>query len=265
MNEKTKAGELNDSAMHARGCDRAEELVAYLYGEAVPAEAQAFRRHADGCAVCREELAAFGAVREAVGVWRAEALSVPPALELHEAFAPPPHARASAPRERSALAALREFFSLSPLWLKAGACAATLAVCALAALTLARAEVRWDADGLAFRTGVRAESPSANPSATRVEAPATEGYTPEQLEEIVKQRLELARAEWESKQGQPTFEEVKEVEDVRPKSPPQLQADSNSTPPRRKRVVPRASRRAPQDFEDEETLPRLSDLLSDAY
>jgi hypothetical protein len=81
----------------------------------------------------------------------------------------------------------------------------------------------------------------------------------------VRQRLEVARAEWESKQAQPTFEEVKEVKDVSRKSAPQLQAASNSTPPRRKRVAPRTSRRGPQDFEDEDTLPRLSDLLSDAY
>ncbi len=262
MNEKTKAAGLDNTTEHARGCSRAEDLVAYLYGEAAPAEAEGFRRHLHDCAVCREELTAFGAVREAVGAWRAEALSVPPSLELHEAFAPAAQTRPTPPRERSALAALREFFSLSPLWLKAGACAATLAVCALAALTLARAEVRWDDDGLAVRTLVFAERPTVNPSARRVEAPAPEGYTEGQLEEIVKQRLEAARAEWESKQAQPTTEDVNES---RPKSQPQLQTASGSPPPRRKRIAPRAPRRDRQNFEDEDTLPRLSDLLSDAY
>ena len=262
MKEKTEAARLNDATGHTRGCDRAEDLVAYLYGEAAPAEAEGFRRHLQGCAVCREELSAFGAVREEVGAWRAEALSVPPSLELHEAFAPAARAGQTRPRERSALAALREFFSLSPLWLKAGACAATLAVCALAALTLARAEVRWDAEGLAFRTGVRAGGPAPNVAGVRVEAPAPEGYTPEQLEEVVKRRLEVARADWESKRAQPTPEEVNAG---RRKSPPQLQEASNSTPPRRKRAAPRAARRDRQNFEDEDTLPRLSDLLSDAF
>lgn len=260
MNEKTKAEGLHDAATEARGCDRAEDLVSYLYGESAPDEALNFRRHLDACAVCREELTAFGAVREAVGVWRAEALSVPPALEIHEAFAPRAHK--AAPRERSALAALREFFSLSPLWLRAGACAATLAVCALAALTLARAEVRWDADGFAFRTGARVESPLTKPVETIVEAPAPNLYTQEQLEEVLKQRLETARAEWESKQQPTPFEEVRGTQR---KSPPQLQAASGQTPPRRKRVTPRATRRDSQNFEDEDTLPRLSDLLSDAY
>jgi Putative zinc-finger len=262
MNEKKKAEGLHEATTRARGCDRAEELVTYLYGETAPAEAHEFRRHLDACAVCREELSAFGAVREAVGDWRADALSVPPSLELHEAFARAPLAPKAAPRERSALAALREFFSLSPLWLKAGACAATLGVCALAALTFARTEVRWDANGLAFRTGVRAESPSPNPVEKNVEASAPNGYTKEQVEEVVKQRLEVARAEWESKQQPPTLEEVK---DGRRKSPPQLQAASGSTPPRRKRAAPRSPRRDSQNFEDEDTLPRLSDLLGDAY
>jgi hypothetical protein len=262
MNEKTEAARLNNATEHARGCDRAEDLVAYLYGEAAPPEAEAFRRHLQDCAACREELSAFGAVREAVGEWRAEAMNVPPSLELHEAFAPAAQARHTRPRERSALAALREFFTLSPLWLKAGACAATLAVCALAALTLARAEVRWDAEGLAFRTGVRAQVPATDVAGARVGAPAPEGYTPEQLEEIVKRRLEVARADWESKQARPTPEEVNAG---RRKSAPQLQEASSSTPPRRKRAAPRASRRDRQNFEDEDALPRLSDLLSDAF
>jgi anti-sigma factor RsiW len=258
MNEKTtEAARPDDATDDARECDRAADLVAYLYGEAAPAEAEGFRRHLQACAVCREELSAFGAVREAVGEWRAEALNVPPSLALHEAFAPAARAMPTQPRERSALAALREFFSLSPLWLKAGACAATLA-----ALTLARAEVRWDAEGLAFRTGARAESPAPNAAGVRVEEPAPEGYTPEQLEEVVKRRLEMARADWESKQAQPTPEEVN---GGRRKSPPRLQEASNSTPPRRKRAAPRATRRERQNFEDEDTLPRLSDLLSDAF
>lgn len=262
MNEKTKAEGLHDATNDARGCDRAEELVAYLYGEAAPAEALAFRGHLDACAVCREELSAFGAVREAVGAWRAEALSVAPAPGPRAAFAPAPPPQTAATRERSALAALREFFSLSPLWLKAGACAATLALCALAALTLARAEVRWDQNGLAFRTGVSAGSPPPNPSERIAEAPAPDGYTEEQLEEVVRRRLEVARAEWESKQQPTPFEEANVT---RRKSPPQLQAASGQTPPRRKRLAPRATRRDSQNFEDEDTLPRLSDLLSDAY
>src|SRR5215207_5887429 len=141
--------EKNDTrATTPRGCGRDEELVAFLYGEATKEEAGLFRKHLGACAVCREELAAFGGVRDGLGAWRAEALGSVPALNILEAFAPAGGVRPAVSRRRSARAALREFFSLSPLWLRAGAFAATLAVCALAALTLARAEIRWGSDGL---------------------------------------------------------------------------------------------------------------------
>jgi hypothetical protein len=253
MNEKIKPAELNGATL-ARGCERASDLLAYLYGEADPAEAQTFRTHLNDCVVCRDELAAFGDVREAFGEWRKETLSIPFALDLHEAFAPMSRTPSPSARKRSASAALREFFSLSPLWLKAGAFAATLMVCALAALTLARAEVRWDANGLAFRPGATVEK--------RVEVPVANGFTPEQVEEIVKHRLELAQVEWESKQQQTT---VVEVNESRTKSAPQLETASNTATPRRRRAAPRATRRDEQTFEDEDSLPRLSDLLGGAY
>jgi hypothetical protein len=253
MNEKTKAAELNGSTA-GRGCERASELLAYMYGEASPAEAQAFRGHLNDCVVCRDELSAFGDVREAVREWRAETLSVPPALDLQGAFSRAPKAERLLDRKRSASAALREFFSLSPLWLKAATFAATLAVCALAALTLARAEVRWDADGFAFRPVAPAEK--------RVEVLVPSGYTHQQLEEVVKQRLELAQVEWESKQPQAA---VLEANENRGKSAPQLQNASNTPAPRRKRAAPRAARRDERNFEDEDSLPRLSDLLGGAY
>src|SRR5215207_1478965 len=133
MSKRTDAG-----ATTPRGCGRGEELVAYLYGEATKEEAGLFRGHLEACAVCREELATLGGVRAGLGAWRAEALGTFPSLNIEEALAPTARVLPAASRQRSARAALREFFSLSPLWLRAGACAATLAVCALVALTLAR-------------------------------------------------------------------------------------------------------------------------------
>jgi hypothetical protein len=165
-------------------------LVAYLYGEAAPEEAKAFRRHLNACAVCREELAAFGAVREAVGVWRAEVLSTAPALDIGEELAPAPGSRRAPGRKRSAAVALREFFALSPLWLQAGASAAVVVVCALAALTLARAEVRWDSNGLAFRTGVKGGAVTEP-----VQVPLKSGYTEEQFDAAVKEGVERRLAD----------------------------------------------------------------------
>src|SRR2546421_5264883 len=120
--KKTPTGFSNGTG--PRGRERGEELVAYIYGEATPVEAKAFRRHLTGCAVCREELAAFGAVREAVGEWRAEALSTIPSLDIGEELSQAASSRRAPERKRSAVAALRQFFALSPVWLQAGAAAA---------------------------------------------------------------------------------------------------------------------------------------------
>ncbi|HJQ33446.1 MAG TPA: zf-HC2 domain-containing protein [Pyrinomonadaceae bacterium] len=259
MNEETNTH--RDEGAEPRGCGRSEELVAYLYGEASPVKAELFRRHLDACAACREELAAFGGVRDSLGEWRAQVLGSIPALDLHEAFtnAAPPRVE----RVRSAASALREFFALSPLWLRAGAAAALLAVCALAALTVARTEVRWDADGLAFRTGVPERVVTERVIETVVE-PAR-GYTDEQVAAIVAGRLKEAKAEWQAaqtreQQSQQTQEEVVSyTAGQQPKRKAEQRAASKQNAARPARTGPRAAGR------DEETadLPRLSDLLND--
>lgn len=238
------------------GCGRAEELVTYLYGEATPEEARVFRRHLDDCAVCREEFAALGGVRAGLGEWRSEALGSIPSLDIQEALAPVVAPAGRAGRKRSAAAALREFFSLSPFWLRAGAVAALLAVCALTALTLARAEVRWDADGLAFRAGVaervvveRVKEPLREQSQAR--------YTDEQLNAIVAERLSEERARWEADRQRP---DVLNASDAAPKKPAPRAADRPNAP-RARRAAPR-----PAEREDEMAdLPRLSDLLNGSY
>ena len=121
-------------------CARAEDLVAVLYGEANEREQQEFELHLKQCPTCRAEFAAFAQVRESVGEWRDGALSgfvsSPPAM---------------APARKSAIAALRQFFDLSPLWMKAAVGFATLVFCVLAFLAVGhlreRAEVPRVADG----------------------------------------------------------------------------------------------------------------------
>jgi anti-sigma factor RsiW len=244
--------EKNEAAGTPRGCGRGEELVAYLYGEATKEESMLFRKHLDACAVCREELAALGGVREGLAAWRAEALGTVPSLNIQEALAPAAQPLAAEPRVRSARAALREFFSLSPLWLRAGAFAAALAFCALVALTLARAELRWDADGLAFRTGVNERIVQE-----RIEVPVPSGYTDEQVKALVAREVaeakEKAAAETEARLKKQTQEQVINVADKKPADAPA---------PRRKRPT-RAGTRSDELADD--NLPRLSDLLSGSY
>jgi len=188
MKDKSNATSPTNGA-NPRGCERAQEMVAFLYGEAAPGEAKAFRQHLNACAVCREELSAFGAVREAVGEWRAQVLSAVPSFNIGEELSPALSPRRAPERKRSAVAALREFFSLSPLWLQAGAAAALLVVCGLAALTFARSEVRWDSSGIAFRTGV-GERVVKEP----VQVPVKSGYTEDQFNAAVKEGEERGAA-----------------------------------------------------------------------
>jgi hypothetical protein len=270
MNENRNAPHFDDET-RPRGCERGAELVTYLYSEATPGEARLFRQHLGVCAVCREELAAFGGVREAVGEWSAEALGSLPSLNINEMLAPVAEIRQTqelhqAPqnsltpqtpaRKRSAVAALREFFSLSPLWLRAGALAATLIVCALAALTLARAEVRWNADGLAFRTGV-----TETVVVERVQAPTRNGYTEEQVNAIVAQRVAEAKAQ--STEQQP--EKVINVSEGGSKSSSQPNGSTNGSNSQRRKRTTRPNTRRDEPLLAEDNLPRLSDLLSGSY
>ncbi|HEX8561332.1 MAG TPA: zf-HC2 domain-containing protein [Pyrinomonadaceae bacterium] len=276
MSEDGKAADKTfktSDAAAARGCDRAEEFVAYLYGESTPEGAENFRRHLEACAVCREELAALGGVREDLGVWRAEALGALPSLDIGRAFAAPAGTRAPADglrrtpeRKRSAAAALREFFSLAPLWLRAGAFAATLAVCALAALTLARSEVRWDAGGLAFRAGVTERIVREQPAAPAPPAPAQNLYTEEQLRAAVARevaeataRLREERQERQERREQPERIVNASAGDVKPR--PRAAGPSSQ---RRGRAAQSGARRG-ESLLAEDNLPRLSDLLDGSY
>jgi anti-sigma factor RsiW len=268
MKEKSNATGLNNGA-NPRGCERAEELVTYLYGEARPEDEKAFRQHLNACAVCREELAAFGAVREAVGEWRAQALSTVPSLNIGEELSPAinSHSRRAPERKRSAVAALREFFTLSPLWLQAGAAAAVLVVCGLAALTFARTEVRWDANGLAFRTGVK-EGVVQAPA----QVPVKSGYTEDQLSAAVKQgeergaASERARLEDEYAQRVSLLETQLQQQKLATRNAVLL---ANRQSPRRgpgnaQRTQLVDARRENEDYfstREERGVPRLTDLL----
>ena len=109
------------------GCERASDLIAFLYGEADEHEARDFRLHLQQCSGCREEVASFGDVRQSITAWRDEALA---------GFVSTP--LTAQPKTKSALAALRQFFDLSPLWLKGATALAAVTFCVLAGLALFR-------------------------------------------------------------------------------------------------------------------------------
>ena len=107
------------------GCERASDLIAFLYGEADEGEALDFQLHLQQCNSCRDEVASFGDVRESITAWRDEALA---------GFVSTP--MSAQPKAKSALAALRQFFDLSPLWLKGATALAAITFCVLAGWAL---------------------------------------------------------------------------------------------------------------------------------
>jgi anti-sigma factor RsiW len=120
-------------------CHRAEDLVTYLYGEASESDARDFRAHLQQCDACRSEFAVFDQMHEAILVWRNEALGAsfaPAAVVAEPPVAAPQFIRPE--RRLSAVAALREFFSVAPLWLRGATAFAGLLLCALLLFAISR-------------------------------------------------------------------------------------------------------------------------------
>jgi hypothetical protein len=116
--------------VNAPGCGRENDLISFLYGELSAEESQTFNQHVRSCHSCETELASFQDVRQAVVAWRNESLGA----------AAMPVATPSVAEQRtpSALAAFREFFNLSPLWLKGAVAFASILFCLVAGLAIAR-------------------------------------------------------------------------------------------------------------------------------
>ncbi|HEU5132378.1 MAG TPA: hypothetical protein VFT26_09755 [Pyrinomonadaceae bacterium] len=116
-----------DERHDSPSCERAPDLMAFLYGEADEREIRDFQLHLHQCSICRDEAASLGVVRESITAWRDEALA---------GFVSTPVVAQA--RTKSALAALRQFFDLSPLWLKGATAFAAVTFCVLAGLVIFR-------------------------------------------------------------------------------------------------------------------------------
>jgi hypothetical protein len=121
-------------------CHRAEDLVTYLYGEATAEEADDFSAHMQQCDACRAEFNVFHQVHDSIVSWRNEALgSVVQAPRVSANAVVATERFVQHERKLSALAALREFFSISPLWLRGATAFAGLLLCALIVFAISRA------------------------------------------------------------------------------------------------------------------------------
>ena len=125
-------------------CHRAEDLVTYLYGEATAAEALDFGKHLQQCDACRGEFAVFNQLHDSIVTWRNEALGATfdsRAVAIDSTVESRQFVRHG--RKLPALAALREFFTVSPLWLRGATAFAALLLCALIVLVASRT---WQRD-----------------------------------------------------------------------------------------------------------------------
>lgn len=273
MNEQKRNIHANDYSPRERACPRSEDLVTYLYGEAGQEEAQSFGQHVTTCATCREELAAFGQVRTALGEWRSEAMSDAPSLAsslvFERAAADEPFAReiaATSPtRRRSAVEALRQFFALSPVWLRAGTALAALVLCVLVALVFARTEIRREASGLSVRFGtterVVRETVTVPVENHAQQARANEARLNEMLAERERQ-LETLRAQLQQQQDAQAVEYRMAANEPAPAR----RATRASASERGAARASKGKRQATRRFDianNEESLPRLYDLLSE--
>ncbi len=164
--------------LNAPNCERQNELVSFLYGELSDAEAPAFERHLNQCVSCSSELAGFKSVRRSVVAWRNESLTY--------SESPAQQTVSVDQRKPSAIAALRAFFDLSPLWMKAGVALATIVLCLLAGLAI----VRWQ---------VKDRQPVV----------VNNGYTRQQVDDMVAKRLQEERDKLrQGTQSSPTPERV---------------------------------------------------------
>ena len=120
--------------VNEHSCGREQDLIGFMYQELNGLEALAFQRHLDECTSCRTELSSFRNVRESVVDWRNESL-VNVGLSAHSAISSPPPLTQRRP---SALAAVREFLNLAPLWMKGAVAFATVVFCVLAVIAVAR-------------------------------------------------------------------------------------------------------------------------------
>ena len=115
-------------------CERGTDLIAFLYDEIDEPAARDFERHLPNCAECESELGAFKQIRSSVVAWRQESLG---AATANPVTAPPGVGKGSEPHKPSAIAAIRELFELSPLWMKGSIAFASVLFCVVFVLALA--------------------------------------------------------------------------------------------------------------------------------
>jgi hypothetical protein len=109
-------------------------MISFMYGEMDNSNAADFPRHLETCAACRSELALLSNARESMSQWRSAVLGATWQAEAAAETNSPASLERTPARRLSALAALREFFAISPLWLRGATAMAAILFCLLVGL-----------------------------------------------------------------------------------------------------------------------------------
>jgi hypothetical protein len=115
--------------MNAQNCGREKDLVAFLYGELNDTEKKSFESHMHSCRLCQVQTSEFRSIRESVVAWRDESIG-------NASVTAPATSLFPNQDKVSALAALRAFFDLSPLWLKGAIAFAAMLLCVFSVLAM---------------------------------------------------------------------------------------------------------------------------------
>jgi anti-sigma factor RsiW len=184
-------------------CHRSEDLVTYLYGEANDADAKDFAAHMRLCDACRSEFAIFQQVHDSILQWRSEALGAGSLVDSSATTPAAIHLAALTSHQPrlSAFAAVREFFSVSPLWLRGATALASLVFCVLVIFAVSR---YW-----------------TKSAPTMVNDPDHKVYTPSEFQAAVNNEVERRR--------------VAAIKQPQTTEPPSKTGVSNSGQPRRVR------------------------------
>lgn len=128
-----------EERINAPICERGNDLIAFLYRELSEREVQNFKLHLATCSECDRELVAFREIREEVVAWRQESLGAS-RIQARESSS----LVFSRSEKPSALVAFRQFFELSPLWLKGALAFASVLFCLAAVLMVLSLRVKTE-------------------------------------------------------------------------------------------------------------------------
>lgn len=223
-------------------CDHADSLISYLYGEIGAVEARDFEEHLSACQQCSREVALFRDVRSSIAEWRDQA-ALPAVVPQDGRLPAHVDAVGQSSGQRSAKVAFREFFSLSPFWLRGATAMATIVFLAITVLALSSI-LQVDSN----RIAPNRESAFPVPSSGSVElSPKEKAYSQSEVDELIARRLQEER--------EMLLRQAEEQLSIKA-----AQASQNAS--RESRRAQPARRATPETEQKDDDLPGLYDLLT---